>query len=556
MGSKLNNGYIGSNELEYVNTRGYSETDGKGILSGTKNYLEEEKKVWRHETNWVRNPQWLEMPEIPEGEQKVVALFAVRPNAGDETNTIAINARNAYTVDWGDGTVTNYTSATTNTHTYDFNSIDASTETDLGYRQVLITITPQAGNNLERVYFNVTYDPDGVRTEHGKDYLDVVGRTPNVPPQYFVIPNSPLLQRVVIHELLNSGTCANMFNGRRALRYVELPYDLSNITSTYYMFQSCVELKYPPYFNTSGVTEFRGMFNNCDSLKRIPTYDYSSATTVRQMFQGCRDLRYVPDMNITSSCTDASYMFENCNSLRECPNLGDISSVTNTTNMFYNCFVIKEIPELVLTSCTNAYNMFWSCINLEKANTITFNSATNVTLTNLFYQCEKLQTADVQGTQSCTGMREVFRSCTRLRGATIDTSSLVDAYRMFRFCNNLQSLPTGFNLSSATNCDRVFEECQEITEFNNIDFSSATNMSLTFYNMNRIRKVSGITGPSITHDWSYRPLEPDSIRNIFNGLPTVSGQTINMYRTPGILSGGVTAGDIAIATGKGWSVTT
>ena len=77
-----------------------------------------------------------------------------------------------------------------------------------------------------------------------------------------------------------------------------------------------------------------------------------------------------------------------------------------------------------------------------------------------------------------------------------------------------------------------------------------------FYNMRSLRKVSGITGPPITHDWSYRPLEPDSIRNIFDGLPTVVGQTINMFRTSGILSGGVTAGDIAVATGKGWTVTT
>jgi len=553
MGSKLNNGYVGSNELEYVNTRGYSDTSGKGILSGTKNYLEEEKKQWRHESDWVRNPKWLEMPEIPEGEEKVCVLVAILPNVSDEINTYGVNFRDNYEVDWGDGTTGAYTSTTTNTHVYDFNSIDVSTETDEGYRQVIITVTPQAGQNLTRMYWNITSEIDGIRSEYYKNHLDMVARLPNTSCTYTQIPISQKLERVIIHEWDGSGTCQSMFQSRRALEYVEIP-DAPSATSVYLMFNSCVKLKYPPYFDTSGVTEFRNMFGGCDDLRRVPKYDFSSATSVRQMFVGCRDLRYVPDLNLTSSCTDARELFNSCFSLRECPDLGDTTGIQLAEYMFQYCYGIKEI-ELNLPSCTNAIWAFRECVNLEKAK-VTFNNSIDSNLSYLFYGCEKLQTADLQGTSICTVVPEMFRGCTRLRGVTMDTSSVTNSFRLFRYCSNLRSYPTGMQTSTWTYGDRIFEENLRIEEMNNVDFSNLTSMPYIFSYMRSLREVTGITGPSVTHTWEYCPLEADSIRNIINGLPTVVGQTVSFYRTAGIVSGGVTAGDIAVATGKGWTVTT
>jgi hypothetical protein len=557
MGSKLNNGYVGSNELEFVNTRGYSNTDGKGILSGTKNYLEEEKKQWRHESDWVRNPQWLEIPYIPEGEQKIYALYGIQPNSNIETNTICFRIDGGnWTVDWGDGTTEGYNSTNTAGHTYDFNSIDASTETDEGYRQVLVTITPDT--DITRMYLNNTLTILGLRGEHQKYLLDLAARLPNVSCSYFSLPTSDSLERVVVYEIENSGSMANMFSGRRGLQHIEFPYDVSNVTSFNSTFTNCVKLKYPPALDTSSGTDFYRMFYLCNDLRRIPKYDLSNATTVRQMFVGCRELKYLPELNITSTCTEARELFSGCDALRECPVIGDTSAIVLPTSFFSNCINLKEIPELDFSSATNATSMFNNCTNLEKINRITFSSAiTN--MRGICYGCYQLETAEFVGTSNVTDFYQAFRSCEKLRGFTLDTSSGTNMYQMFYNNYNLKNNQAGFDISNVTNVGQLFNGCSTLEKLENLDFSSvssASNIVNAFSSMASLRKVSGFTGPSYTHTFISTPLEPDSIRNIFYGLPTVVGQTITLTNTSGILSGGVTAGDIQVATDKGWTVTT
>ena len=51
---------------------------------------------------WQRPADWLELPAIAAGEQKLVGLFAAFPGPG---NVLALRATGNYCVDWGDGTV-------------------------------------------------------------------------------------------------------------------------------------------------------------------------------------------------------------------------------------------------------------------------------------------------------------------------------------------------------------------------------------------------------------------------------------------------------------------
>jgi len=558
MGSKLNNGYVGYNELQHKDKIGYNDTDIKGIISGSRNHLEYEIEEYNRTGNeWERNPEWLDIPFIPEGEEKVYALVAVMPNSNDETNTFGLNFRDNYDVDWGDGTTGSYTSATTNSHVYDFNTLDPSTETSEGYRQALITVTPQAGNSLTRMYFSVTDHAVGLRSEHYKNFLDVVARIPNVSPTYLVVPNGFSLKRVIIYELLNSGSFFNVFYYRRGLEYVYLPYDLSNITSFYNTFNNCWLLKYVSPIDTSGSTSFRSMFAGCRQLKNVPKLDISNATTTREMFHVCPKLEYVPDLNCTTSNTDIYQMFDYNYNLKRAPIIGDTSAVTNAVRLFYNCFKIKEIPSMDLSSVsgTNAEYMFSNCYELEKINTITFGPS----LTSMREICSysgMLQTIDFQGTGSVTDFTSSFRSCDELIGITVDTSSATNMSQTFMYTQFLKKLPSGLDTSNVTNGLRTFYSMSSLEELKDIDLSNLTNASQIFDLTRALTKVSGVTGPPITHTWEYCPLEPDSIRNIINGLPTVVGQTVSFYRTAGVLSGGVTAGDIAVATGKGWTVTT
>ncbi len=64
---------------------------------------------------------------------------------------------------------------------------------------------------------------------------------------------------------------------------------------------------------------------------------------------------------------------------------------------------------------------------------------------------------------------------------------------------------------------------------------------------------SNITGARFTHSYTGRSLSRANIVTIFNNLGTASGSpVITVSNNPG--RAGLTASEIAIATGKGWSV--
>lgn len=71
---------------------------------------------------WVRNPSWPAC-EANAGDNKVVGLYAVFPGDGTGTggNFFAMTNTQAYTINFGDGTVTNFASGATANYIYDYN---------------------------------------------------------------------------------------------------------------------------------------------------------------------------------------------------------------------------------------------------------------------------------------------------------------------------------------------------------------------------------------------------------------------------------------------------
>lgn len=71
---------------------------------------------------WVRNPSWPAC-EAAAGSNRVVGLYAVFPGDGSGTggNFFAMTNSQAYTIDFGDGTVTNFASGATANYIYDYN---------------------------------------------------------------------------------------------------------------------------------------------------------------------------------------------------------------------------------------------------------------------------------------------------------------------------------------------------------------------------------------------------------------------------------------------------
>ena len=71
---------------------------------------------------WIRNPQWPNLPVINVGDERFVGLYAVFENDADG-NVIDISIdRAGQTIDYGDGTIIASVLGV-NTHAYDYNAL-------------------------------------------------------------------------------------------------------------------------------------------------------------------------------------------------------------------------------------------------------------------------------------------------------------------------------------------------------------------------------------------------------------------------------------------------
>lgn len=261
------------------------------------------------EPHYTRPADWLPLPEISVGEQKVALLYPVFE--GLTTNAAYITVAGNFTVDWGDGVAENYTgsTSTSRSHTYNWEDIPASTYCSRGYRQVIITVTPQEGYDLTYLYFSSGSYPARVK------YIDIKLSAPQC--TQLIMTNCRLLEQV---EYIGT----------------------NNITGTNsrYMFQYCYSLQNIVSLNTSTFTSFANMFQDCYSLKEIPLLDTSNVTTFANAFNTCYSLKEIPAFN-TINVTVFSYAFQNCYSLKDI-NCTHMNNSTIFVNSFYNCYNLEK----------------------------------------------------------------------------------------------------------------------------------------------------------------------------------------------------------------------
>lgn len=554
-GNGFNKGYIGINKLA---------DDEGGVRNSRKGYTYKVDREWRYEPVWERNPQWLEIPDIPEGEQKFIGLLGVA-DVADESNAVAFRFVGAYTVDWGDGSAPeDFSSGAIARHVFTFSSISADTETDAGIRQVLITVTPQSGQNFTTV--DLIETPINWITNHIKMWLDISIRAPNCTSLSICAGSSPypFMERCRIFQLGNVTSFASLFSGCTRLRYVELPQtpfaSLANVSS---MFTLCSDMRYAPYFDTSNVTNFSTMFGNCNSLLYCPKYNTSSGTTNLRMFQNCYSLKYLPDIDL-SSTTNLQEFAELCTQLIEIPDAlaASIGASCLTVNQMFNgCSSLRECPAMNLSGCTNFTSMFASCYNLTKVGQLQTGSGTN--FTSMFFNCNSLQEIPLIDTSSGTLFNTMFSGCySLLRVPELDLSSGTNFSSMFTACSSLRRIDYAMNTSSGTIFNAMFSSCTGLMRIPDLDLSSVTSntgvdssatsgrMFYLCYNLSDGTFV-GVTRAISLLGCKFGQAQ---LVDIFNALGTAAGsQVINITQNPG--STLLTAGERAIATGKGWTIT-
>jgi hypothetical protein len=135
---------------------------------------------------WVRPDDWLALPTLTDGNERIVGLYAVFDHG---TNYLAFTCRGAYTVDWGDGSAPEDVADNVQAeHLYDYADLASSTECSRGYRQAIVSITPQGGSNLTSVLLTARHSSSPA-TVGTNNWLDVAAAGQNITALSFYSAN-------------------------------------------------------------------------------------------------------------------------------------------------------------------------------------------------------------------------------------------------------------------------------------------------------------------------------------------------------------------------------
>ena len=313
-------------------------------------------------TDWVRPTDWLAIPSITGGEEVFYGLFAVH-NVLDG-NLVAFSFAGNYTVDWGDGSaLENVATGVTASHKYTWASV--GNVTSQGWRQALIKVTPQAGQNLTNINLQRAFP--SIAVGKASQFMDMVMSLPNVTGANQTIGNGVTVihrqcERVWIVAIGNITIGTQMFFNFNSLQSIPL-FNTGSMSLMNNMFQGCSLLKNVPLFIMSSCTNLTSMFSTCVSLETVPLFITNTVNNMNNMFSGCASLKTVPLLN-TSIVTDMSQMFNGCTSLQYLP-LFNTASVSNMSTMFLSCSALEVVPAWNTVAVTNMTNMFNACPSIK-----------------------------------------------------------------------------------------------------------------------------------------------------------------------------------------------
>lgn len=343
---------------------------------------------------YVRPSDWLALPDMSATEG-FAGLHAVW---NDDANFCTVQCQGAYTVDWGDGTPLEFhASGVIAYHNFAWSSVPASTLTSRGYRQAIVVVTPQTGQNMTSLVLAQKHNEPGLSNGYSSGWLDWEINGPNLATinlSNTATFQNRMVEQCTIHSIGAVSALSSLFANCSSLQSVPL-FDTSNVINMQSMFVNCYSLSDIPLLNTSNVTVFAGTFQNCTSLVVGPAFDTSAATNMTNMFLGCVALQTVPLYN-TGLVTTMQSMFQNCYSLKEIPAF-NTASVNNFSGAFINCYNLSSMPLINTAAATNMTNMFNGCNSLQSLPALDMSLVTSTN--NIFVGCGSLSRSQLLGTR-------------------------------------------------------------------------------------------------------------------------------------------------------------
>ena len=215
----------------------------------------------------------------------------------------------------------------------------------LPYKVAIVTVTPQAGQNLTLINLQARNTQTGLQA-YTTGWLDLAISVPNVTGTGFtlggVIVGHRSLERVNVIACGALTSMANMYSGLISLESLApFPSSISAVTTMSAKYSNCGRLKrFPPYIGSAGaLTNASSKYSNCVSGISFPPLPVSNAalTTVNQMYFNCQSCERFPEFVTTAQMTNVNQMYAGCNSMQFTPvhNLSGVTSQVNA-NSFIN----------------------------------------------------------------------------------------------------------------------------------------------------------------------------------------------------------------------------
>lgn len=523
---------------------------------------------------YVRNPELLELPTLVDGDEEILILQKVYEEG---ENWLVVQIQGGYEVDWGDGDVTTHSSGSKAYKSVNWSGVSSSTLTSYGYRQAIVRITPQAGQQL--TLFNgaqpITEDP--------------------------LVPNSSVVSVKMAGQ--NFTTMTSAFQNFTNLQDFEF-VGSNSITNMSNMLINCYNLKKVYQLDTSSTINMSSLFNGCTNLLEIPQLNLDSCTNFTSAFYNCQNLTYIPTIDLSNSpLTSLNQSFRFCYKISKMP-IKNTEKITNFLYTFSGMENMTTIEGISMSAATTLNSTFYLSYNIEKITPL--NLPTNYVggLNSTFNGCNKLKDITPFQTSGCTNFTSTFRNCRKLTDLSwVDMSSATVALATTEFMYSLKKPPVNLNpnfnnylnqtyystfslrkpmvIPSTAKPTRLYYfarsaysletlpefDTSEVQDIRSMTYFAVSLSELPAYNFSAVTlsdantfsygynlRKSNVYGLTRTHSYQRCQLSREEIVNIFNNLGTASGsQTITVSLNPG--SSSVTAGEIAIATGKGWTVT-
>ena len=315
---------------------------------------------------YVRPSDWIALPYIVAGENKLAGAVAVFDIDNNYITIRATTDSGTWSVNWGDGnTTTGIASGVTAEHKLSYAGATGALTTR-GYKTALVVVTADSGNFT---LFDLLEPHSESTQRYYAPWLDIKLAGSSI-SSFDIYSTNPEAQMKMLEQFDWIGGNA-MTNAYRFFRYCQalrriVNFDTSGWTNAIDFIRD-TQLIQTPVFNTSSLNTLRTIFSYAPMDELVIT-DSAQITDNNGLFQAfsnalCRKIT-IQNTGVGNTGS-ATLCFANTPNLNCTPDLGDTSGITNWTGFCDNSG-IKVMEAHDLSGATSMGNWVRNCPNISR----------------------------------------------------------------------------------------------------------------------------------------------------------------------------------------------